>query len=429
MSFFQDPAADFYISTFQTNDDRDSEFLLTAGEELGRFYDAGRDDVALIDAAKNIDQDAVYLIVFEHDVESSHDFFWCGVAADVQEVCRFAAVFFDDVHGSHSEACAIDHASHVAAQIDIVQSFGSCLSFLVIFFGDVAKRYDFRMAGQGAVIEIELRIKRHHVAFLGDHQRIHFSQGTIFIYKNIVQVLHESRCFSDSWFFEMERIRHAQRLEISKADDRVDVFLNDFFRCLCCYVFNRHAATFRAHHDHALRLAIHQEGQVIFFFDMAARFDEEAIYLLALGASLASDQSLAQEFLGIFLHVVQRLGDLDAPRFPAAAGMDLRLHHHDGRIQTHSVQHRILYSESRVAFRHVDAIFAHNLLALVFMDIHNTSSLPWKKLFSNFRFFMKQYTHQNLFGYPFDSHSLKSCTSYKNNCTTIPISIKAICLN
>ena len=227
----------------------------------------------------------------------------------------------------------------------------------------------------------------------------------------------------------MQRVSHAQRLEISEANDRVDVLFNNFFRCLCCHVFDGHAAAFRAHHDHALRLAIHQEGQVIFLFDMAARFDEEAVHLLALRTGLASDQSLAQEFLCIFLHVVQRLGDLHAARFPAAAGMDLRLYHHDGGVQAHSVQHRILYGESRVAFRHVDAIFAHNLLALVFMDIHNTGSLPWKKQFSNSHFFMKQYTHQNLFGYPFDSYSLKSCTSYKNNCTTIVISIKAICLN
>ncbi len=44
-----------------------------------------------------------------------------GVAADVQEVGGRAAVQLDDVHGSHGQAGAVDHAADAALQADVVQ--------------------------------------------------------------------------------------------------------------------------------------------------------------------------------------------------------------------------------------------------------------------------------------------------------------------
>ena len=44
-----------------------------------------------------------------------------GTAADIAKIRRFAAVEFDDVHGSHSEACAIDEARDVAVEPNVIQ--------------------------------------------------------------------------------------------------------------------------------------------------------------------------------------------------------------------------------------------------------------------------------------------------------------------
>ncbi len=69
-----------------------------------RREDAGGDDVALHDAAEDIDQDAADLGIAEDDLEGGGDLLLARAAADIEEVRRLAAVVFDDVHGGHGEA-------------------------------------------------------------------------------------------------------------------------------------------------------------------------------------------------------------------------------------------------------------------------------------------------------------------------------------
>ena len=174
----------------------------------------------------------------------------------------------------------------------------------------------------------------------------------------------------------MKRIRHALCLEIGQTDDRVDVLFDDLFRIFCCYVLDGHAAGLRTHHDDAFRLTIHDKGEIVLFLDMAAGFNQKTIHLLALRAGLAGDEHFAKTLLRIFSDFIQRTGELDTARFPAAACMDLCLYDHDRRVKALRIFQRIFDCECRIAFRNMDAILTHDLLTLVFMDIHTSFSLP-----------------------------------------------------
>ena len=109
---------------------------------------------------------------------------------------------------------------------------------------------------------------------------------------------------------------------------------------------------------------------------MAAGFDQKTIHRLALRAGLAGDEHLAKKLLRIFSDFIQRTRELDTARLPAAACMDLCLYDHDRRVKALCIFQRIFDCECRIAFRNMDAILTHDLLTLVFMDIHTSFSLP-----------------------------------------------------
>src|SRR5580698_10238806 len=80
-----------------------------------------RDDIALHDAAENIDQNALHVGIGGDDLEGRRDLFLGGAAADIEEVRRRHAVELDDVHGRHGKPGAVDHAADGAVQGDVVE--------------------------------------------------------------------------------------------------------------------------------------------------------------------------------------------------------------------------------------------------------------------------------------------------------------------
>ena len=103
---------------------------------------------------------------------------------------------------------------------------------------------------------------------------------------------------------------------------------------------------------------------------MGACFDEKTVHFLSLGPGLAGHKDAAQKLFGIFSHFFRRMGQLDASRLSAAAGMDLGLHNHHRCADTLRCSHRILHGECGISFGHMNAIFLHNGLALILMYIH-----------------------------------------------------------
>src|SRR5690606_16740177 len=83
--------------------------------------DAFRDDVALHDAAEDVDQNALNLRVGRNDLERRRYLFGRGTATDVKEVGRLRAIQLDDIQRGHSQASAIDHAADFAIKRDVGQ--------------------------------------------------------------------------------------------------------------------------------------------------------------------------------------------------------------------------------------------------------------------------------------------------------------------
>src|SRR5665213_4424353 len=61
-----------------------------------RRYDTGGDDVALHDAAKNVDQNSLHMRVAQNDAKGRRDLFLGRAAADVEKIGGQAAEVLDD---------------------------------------------------------------------------------------------------------------------------------------------------------------------------------------------------------------------------------------------------------------------------------------------------------------------------------------------
>src|SRR5437016_3038346 len=86
----------------------------------GRDHALG-DHVAAHDAAENIDQNALHIVVGGDDLEGRRDLLLGSAAADVEKIRGLLAVELDDVHGRHGKAGSVDHAAYGAVEGDVVE--------------------------------------------------------------------------------------------------------------------------------------------------------------------------------------------------------------------------------------------------------------------------------------------------------------------
>src|SRR5271169_152967 len=112
----EDLLALFDVGPFHADHQRDAEL------DLARRVDhAARQHVALHDAAEDVDQHRLDARVGEQDAEGRGDLLRVGAAADVEKVGRLGAVVLNDIHRSHRQARAVDHAADVAVEMDVTQ--------------------------------------------------------------------------------------------------------------------------------------------------------------------------------------------------------------------------------------------------------------------------------------------------------------------
>src|SRR5215217_5321268 len=105
-----------HVGAFKANDEGDLELHF-----LGRGDDAVRDDIALHDAAEDVDQHRLHRGVGQDELEGRRHLLLARAAAHVQEVGRRAAHQLDGVHGGHGQAGAVHHAADVALERDVRQ--------------------------------------------------------------------------------------------------------------------------------------------------------------------------------------------------------------------------------------------------------------------------------------------------------------------
>jgi len=64
-------------------------------------------------------------------------------AADIEEVRGRAASVLDDVHCGHGEPSAVDHTTHAAIELDVVEAVLRSFDFERIFFVEIAEAAKF----------------------------------------------------------------------------------------------------------------------------------------------------------------------------------------------------------------------------------------------------------------------------------------------
>ncbi len=158
-----------------------------------------------------------------------------------------------------------------------------------------------------------------------------------------------------------------------EAERRIDEHLQDLLGGGVGHLFDVHAALGRCHQRHALGGAVGDGGHVIFLLDVGAVFDQQAADLLAQRAGLVRDQLHAENFSGQLADFVHRAGQLDTTTLAAAARMDLRLDDPHRATELLRGFHRLLDSECSNAAGHRHTKFAQDLLALVFVNLHEVS--------------------------------------------------------
>jgi hypothetical protein len=125
---------------------------------------ACREHVAAQDAAEDVDEDGLDVLVGHQDAERVLDLLRAGAAADVEEVRRLASRQLDDVHRRHREAGAVDHAADVAVEADVVQRELRRLDFERILFRQVAELAQVGVTVERVVVEGDLASRRQQIA-------------------------------------------------------------------------------------------------------------------------------------------------------------------------------------------------------------------------------------------------------------------------
>mgnify|MGYP000877262279 CR=1 FL=1 len=69
------------------------------------------------------------------------DLIFVSITTDVKEVSRHATLQLDNIHGSHSETSAVNHAADIAIQSDVVQVVFISLDFSWVFLFIVKTSY------------------------------------------------------------------------------------------------------------------------------------------------------------------------------------------------------------------------------------------------------------------------------------------------
>ena len=155
--------------------DADHHRYLAAAARPG-LDDAMGHLVAAGDPAEDVDQDGPDVRIGQDDPEGGGHPLVARAAADVEEVRRLAAGELDEVHGGHRQAGPVHHAADRAVQLDVADARRAGRDLGRLFLGEVAHGLDIGVAGQGRVVDDDLRVEGEQAAVAGYGHRVDLGQ-------------------------------------------------------------------------------------------------------------------------------------------------------------------------------------------------------------------------------------------------------------
>jgi len=365
-------AAEFYVGAFEADDEGDAEF-----DGLGGVDDALGDDVAFHDAAEDVDEDGLDFGVGAEDAEGFADLFFFGAAADVEEVGGVSAALFDDVHGGHGEAGAVDHAGDVSIKADVVEIKFPGFDFAGVFFGEVAVGDDLGVAEEGVVVEIEFGVEGEDFAGGGLDEGVDLDHGAVAGHEEFVEGGEDFLEGAEFVRGEADGFAEFLALEGLEAEGGVDGFVDDFLGRVLGDFLDVDAAFAAEDDDGALGGAVEEYGEVVFLFNIHALGDEDLADEFAFGAGLMRDERLADHFAGdvrSFLGGVHQMhAALEAVHespLAASACMDLGFDDEAFAAKRGGGSGGFLAGAGNGAAGGGDAVFEEKFFGLVFVDVH-----------------------------------------------------------
>ena len=181
----QDLAALLGVRAVEADHDRRPQI-----DAAQRLDDALGDLFAAGDAAEDVDEDRLDVLVEVDHLERSGHHVGVGAAADVEEVGGRAADLVDDVERRHGEPGAVGDDADRAVEADVLQVLllGELLA-LVEFLGG-AERLPLGVAERGVAVEGDLRVERVHLTGRLEDQRVDLGEVAVALGEAAVQ-LHE----------------------------------------------------------------------------------------------------------------------------------------------------------------------------------------------------------------------------------------------
>ena len=278
----------------------------------------------------------------------------------------------DDIHRTHGQSCAIDHAANGAIEGHIVELPLGSVGLPLVFLRRIVHRLQLRLTIQRVRVDNHFGVKAMEIPLVGDHQRVHLNQRQIFIGKQFCQA-HEN---SDELFHlnatEAKPEREVPPLKRLGTNQRINFRLEDFFGSFLGDLFNFDAALGRRHEDDTPAGAIHHGTQVQLISNIGAGFNQDAGHGLTRRIRLICHQSLAQPMRRKLSHGFGAVHELHSARLAAPARMDLRLDHPSLAANIVGRLDRRLSRVDGVASRYRQAVVSEQGFALVLMQIHNT---------------------------------------------------------
>src|SRR5208282_689997 len=202
------------IGSFETDDhgDFESDFGSGGDEGFGNQVAAG-------DAAEDVHQNPLDLRIGEDDSEGFESRLAGDAAAHVQKIGRGGAVQFDDVHGRHGQAGAVDQAADVAVQGDVVQIRLAGPQVQRLFLRFDGQRLDFLVPEQGVVVEIDFGVDGQKLVVAGDDQGIDLHQGSVGFEEDFGKIGHQFGRFAGQFVLEPQAVGQFAGLVALQSDE------------------------------------------------------------------------------------------------------------------------------------------------------------------------------------------------------------------
>ena len=200
------------------------------------------DRVALHDAAEDVDQEALHVLVGQQDLERIGDLLLVSATPHIEEVRGAAALELDHVHGRHREASTVDHAADVAIERDVGEIMLGSLDLFRIFFVEIAELPYVGVLEDGVAVKGDFSIECAEVSILVSDERVDLNEHGILFPEHLVNAREDTSELFDLFSLKAECEGDLPALVTAKSHSGGDRHSNQLLGSLVGDLLDVHAA-------------------------------------------------------------------------------------------------------------------------------------------------------------------------------------------